>query len=155
VGSDAQMSRMLVYDWYDGPIGGVVTLSDERSFCFFLVDWDTEHRIRIFALQHISDEFGGMTDTLADKEAKWPVWFPSDFVEPSERALEWVAAVRSLRQHPESVDAALVWDSCDDRAIAIRGLPPEDTTRPVPWFDAVELPEGPRDWFGLLSVQRS
>jgi hypothetical protein len=46
---------IIVYYWYDGPTGGI--LIDSRSgnvFQFHLLDWDSGHRIRLFALQEVS-----------------------------------------------------------------------------------------------------
>jgi hypothetical protein len=146
--------KMIIYDWYDGPVGGVVTLADARSFCFFLLDWDSEHRIRIFSMQPISNAFDGMVKQLTVEAPKWPVWFPAELVHPSDRSREWTSSVKALRGNPENTESVLVWDTIDERAIEIRQLPPEARSGAIPWFDAVESAEGPFDWFRFLSIPR-
>ena len=146
---------MLVYDWYDGPVEGVLTLDDARSFCFFLLDWDSDHRIRLFALQPVSETLDDMIKRLTVEAPNWPIWFPSELVHPSERSREWTSSVKALRNSPGTIESVLIWDTKDEREISIRQLLPEDGRRAVNWFDAVESAEGTFDWFGLLSIQRN
>ncbi len=75
--------KMLVYDWYDGPAGGFMTLENGKSFCFFLLDWDSQHRVRIFALQATSAAIDEMVNQLTSETPEWPVWFPVELVHPS------------------------------------------------------------------------
>jgi hypothetical protein len=147
--------RMVASDWYDGPTGGI--LIDSRSgrvFRFHLLDWDSGHRIRLFALQEVSPSVVDRLLALTPENPTWPVWYPKILIRPTEEALEWAESVNRSRIRPGHVDSILVWDSTDDRALGMRGVEREHQAGTVPWFDAVESPGGVLDWFELLSVPR-
>jgi len=147
--------RMIVYDWYDGPTGGVLTGPRcGKAFKFYLLDWDPAHRIRLFALQEVSHTVVDSLFRLTSENPRWPVWYPKILVQPTEEALEWAGSVNGYRIRPDHVDSILVWDSSRDLALGARELDEKDQAGTVPWFDAVESPHGAPDWFKLLSLPR-
>lgn len=145
--------KMIVTEWYDGPVGGVVRVVPDRSFWFFLLDWDSSHRIRLFGLQEIP-EFENRIEQLTTDPPKWPVWIPAVFVQPTQEAENWIAIRRVSRTRPDTIDAVLVWDTQDEKGIAIQNLAPADAIHTVSWFDAMDSAEGPRDWFSILGIPR-
>ena len=145
--------RMIVNDWYDGPTGGILIDPQRgRAFDFYLLDWDAEHRIRLFALQEVSPRVVDSLFKLTSENPKWPVWYPKMLVHPTEEALEWAGSVGGYRIRPDHVDSVLLWDSMNDRALGTRELDEENQSRAMPWFDAVESARGALDWFKLLSL---
>ncbi len=82
---------MILFDWYDGPASGLVlnTRSNE-VFHFYLLDWDSEHRIRIFALFRVSSHVLDLLMQVTKESPKWPVWFPTEFIRPSEDVRNWI-----------------------------------------------------------------
>lgn len=146
--------KMLIYDWYDGPVGGVVTLVDDESYCFYLLDWDSAHRIRIFGLQKLSVKLTSMISQLTEEIPKWPVWFPSELIQPTKQSLGWTKSVKALRRWPDSIESVLVWDSVNEKAISVQLLPSDAHVDATPWFDAIESPKGQFDWFSYLSISR-
>jgi len=75
-------------------------------------------------------------------------------INPEKAALDWVQATKESRVRPDSIDAILAWDSTNDLAIGIRELDRENSTKAIPWFDAVESECGTLDWFERLSFPR-
>jgi hypothetical protein len=147
--------KIVVFDWYDGPVGGVVALDGERWFSFFLLDWDLEHRVRIFALKPISYSIDHMIKKFSVENPTWPVWFPSELVHPDDQNQDWASLIKAINHNPENTDRILVWDTTDQRCLGVRNLPHELGSHAVSWFDAIESSEGPWDWFDLLSVTRT
>jgi len=147
--------RMVVCDWYDGPAGGIlIDPQCGKAFHFYLLDWDSEHQIRLFALQEVSPLVVDSLLKLTSENPKWPVWYPKMLVQPTEAALEWAGSVSGYRIRPDRVDSVLLWDSSSDLALGTRELDQENQARTMPWFDAVESAQGAVDWFGLLSLPR-
>jgi hypothetical protein len=147
--------RMIVLDWYDGPTGGVL-IDPERAkaFQFYLLDWDSQHRIRLFALQEVSPTVVDSLFKLTSENPRWPVWYPNMLNNPTEEAVEWAGSVDGYRIRPNRVDSVLVWDSSHDRALGTREVDQEYQARTMPWFDAVDSASGALDWFRLLCLPR-
>lgn len=146
--------NMLIYDWYDGPVGGLV-LVNSQTCCFQMVDWDSSHRFRIMGIQGISKSLENLIPSLTDEQPKWPVWFPAALIEPSDESRTWVKSVLAIRCHPEILDGVFVWETVCEQALSIRHLKPDLAAHVMPWFDAVDSAEGQIDWFGALSLPRA
>jgi hypothetical protein len=147
--------RMVVYDWYDGPAGGIlIEPRCGKAYRFHLLDWDSAHRIRLFALQEVSPTVVDSLFELTSEDPKWPVWYPKLLIQPTDEAREWAGSVDGYRIRPDRVDSILVWDSGRDLALGLRELDGENRAGTVSWFDAVESPGGAPDWFEILSLPR-
>lgn len=140
--------NMITYDWYDGPIGGIlIDPRCGRSFKFYLLDWDSEHRVRLFALQEVSPAVVDSLFRLTSESPSWPVWYPKMLIHPTREASEWVGSVKQHCIRPYRVDSILVWDSSNDLALGSRELTEEEQAEMMPWFEAVELRGRAIDWF--------
>ena len=147
--------HMIVYDWYDGPTGGIlIDPRDDRAFNFFLLDWDSDHHIRLFALQEVSRPVVDSLFKLTSEKPKWPVWYPKLLIKPTREALEWANSVDEYRVRPGHVDSVLIWDSIKELALGMRELEKGNQAKTMPWFDAAESACGAPDWFKLLSLPR-
>ncbi len=52
---DAPFSRHFVFDWYDGPVSGLVECgAGEPVFAFRMVAWDNHQEQRVYVLQPVS-----------------------------------------------------------------------------------------------------
>lgn len=148
--------RMIVSDWYDGPAGGIlIDPQHGRASIFYLLDWDSGHRVRLFALQEVSPAAVDSLFRLTSEKPNWPVWYPRMLIQPTEEALEWARSVEGYRIRPDHVDAVLLWDSSHDLALGMREVDEENQAGTMPWFDAVESERGALDWFERLSVPRN
>jgi hypothetical protein len=148
-------NRMILFDWYDGPASGLVV--DTRSdalYYFYLLDWDSNHRMRIFALFEVPSHVMDSLMQLTNASPKWPVWFPPEIVHPSEEVRHRIGDIKNLQLRPDTADYALLWDTKTEQPTGIWQLSEKDGQKVVPWFDAMDSDEGPLDWFGSLSVPR-
>ena len=70
--STLRPSRTIVFDWYDGPLGGVVLLGDRRVFQFQHQEGDE------FELSPLPvDAFDRILDAVSELgRPVWPMWVP-------------------------------------------------------------------------------
>jgi len=149
-------AKMIIFDWYDGPVGGVLLDSDQgRLFYFRLIDWDSGHRIRVFGLHELPSDARGLVDSVASGPPTWPVWYPREFVHPSETIRAVMLNVARMRMRPDTADFAVAWDVSAQKLIAVRPLSEQEGTMATDWFEAVDTDAGPFDWFRCMSVPRS
>jgi hypothetical protein len=146
------LTKMLVHDWYDGPVGGIVTFDSIRWYSFYLLDWDSQHQVRIFALQLIFGEVDKLIHELSIESPQWPVWFPAELVHPSNQAQEWVSSMKTQCHDIDRIKEVFVWDTSGKCVLAVLQLPHEFESRGVSWFDAIESDEGALNWFEILSI---
>ncbi len=151
----ASFRWMILFDWHDGPASGIVVNPELKGlFYFYLVDWDSEHRVRVFALHALPSHALESLCQVTQAAPKWPVWFPTELIHPSDEARRWIAAVRDLQIRHDIADYALIWDTATERPIGIRPLSENEGRQAVSWFDAVESEESPFDWFVRLDLPR-
>src|SRR5207253_7766486 len=67
-------NRMIVFDYYDGPTGGLL-LCDVCStlFRFVMVDWNTSRDVRIFALARLPQSSLSKVLAFCGEAPQWPV----------------------------------------------------------------------------------
>src|SRR6266404_64464 len=71
--------RMIAFDFYDGPVSGVMNdLDTNRAWRFTMIDWDDRQEVRVFAMAPLpKDAFQKIVDALSQYEPpKSPFWFP-------------------------------------------------------------------------------
>lgn len=110
-----QLARLIVFDWYDGPLSGLAECDDHvTSYCFQCVACDTAQDNRVYTLAPLRS--GDFTEIVLQLEyylaPKWPVWvppwtFPSadqlsrintivDCVNSNAKPLEWLVLSSDL-----------------------------------------------------------
>lgn len=86
-------SKIIVLDYYDGPISGVAQCARcDAAYVFQMLDWDEDQDIRTYSLSPLpSESFARLVQALtALGEPKWPVWVPI-----------WTFPTESIRQTVE------------------------------------------------------
>lgn len=132
--SDWRISRLVAFDYYDGPLKGVVEVQD-LAFAFEVVATEPIQELRVITLATIGEiEF---CDLIAELEyllgpAKWPVWVPVWRFDSECAQAAAEKAVASLNVGP-AIAVALCDDTLENcKAIRKINL---DASGDVNWFD--------------------
>lgn len=146
-------SRMIILDYYDGPMSGAAQCPSGLAFRFEMLAWDDRQDTRVFSLTPLPPgRFAALTVTLSRLgEPRWPVWAPnwdgvSQDGEPLEREVE-----RALdgTQAPEWVVA---WHDLErDGLLAARRVGSEDRNGA---FVQLSDQQADRDWFTVLGLAK-
>lgn len=146
-------AQMVVLDYYDGPVGGLLKCRYcNTGYHFYLLDWDNTHAVRIFALAptpestfaRIFELFGAIPDRR--------IWFPpwpreEDLLDLLESDIQDVA------NRADTPTLVIAWSNRTDRTLAMRGLDSSLKGQLRLWFD---LPSHADlfDWFNYLGLPR-
>jgi len=94
-------SRGFVFDWYDGPVAGLVEREPGGPvFAFRMAAWDERQKQRIYVLQPVPAEAFDEA-VRASRPAGgpvWPWWGPAIFPTDEDRERSFQTADRILRQ---------------------------------------------------------
>lgn len=145
--------RMTGLGWYDGVTLGIVVCEKcSTEYYFFLIDWSSDQRMRVFALQELAT---GTTERLCEvvgDRPPGPVWFPRRLITSSEEdttALDDAIDRIVVPTSPPRFVAA--WASHGDRVLCARRL--EDSVpREMSYFFTLETARPEFDWLAYLGL---
>ena len=150
-------SKILALGFYDGPTSGVLQCATCSSvYKFDMLDWDDDHRVRIFRLAALpGDSLTECVKALEQPEAPhWPVWVPSRWNLPSEESRELAdRKVQRILDRAQPAELIIAWAGYGERILAARTVPAADLANVPDWFSRTDPAEG-RDWFALLGLIR-
>jgi hypothetical protein len=153
-GAPSPFPKILALGFYDGPTAGVLQCGCGAAYRFDMLDWDGEHRVRVFRLAALPR---GSLDQCAaafaqSEPPRWPVWVPWSRTSPPAEVRDAVnREVDRVLAEAGPPDLVVAWTGYGEKVLAARRLPAEDLQGVPDWFSA----EGPgRDWFALLGLTR-
>lgn len=145
--TNAPFTRILVFDYYDGALSGVMQCGFcKQTYRFDFLDWGDGQDIRVMSLGRLPK---GTLETLArtigeasECTPHWPVWvapwqFPSETLKAQTETT--VTEMLARAEPPEMVIATDPWIA---QVFAARGLPPERIAAVDDWFEVLQLPGG-------------
>lgn len=153
VEGDSPFSRMLVLGYYDGPTSGVVESAvSRRVYRFDMLDWDDEHRVRVFRLAELpATAMDECVRALAPQEPRCPVWVPGPAASSSQQGSDVRDPIEPILAQAAPASLLVAWIGFGEDVLAARKAPPVALTA-SDWFSA-ESPSAP-DWFALLGLSR-
>jgi hypothetical protein len=148
------LAQMVVLDYYDGPVGGLLKCKVCGSeYHFYLLDWDEMHAVRIFALAPLPkssfERIFGLFEATPDRRVWCPPW-PTD-----ERTSElYESGIQNIIGRAASATVVIAWDNRADKTLAMRGVDAPPAGNLSVWFDR-QPGSDPFDWFGYLRLAKS
>jgi hypothetical protein len=149
------LRQMVVWDWYDGPVTGLLVCEMcHAEFYFFMVDWSDDHAIRIFALQRLESGAIATLVGLVDEEPQWPIWMPQKLKFPTESDRSWIDQLDLLvLRNRQASSEVLAWDNAKHEPIVMAEIG-EDKLWFMEQLLESESMTSPFDWFGYLRLKR-
>jgi hypothetical protein len=152
-----ELSNMLAFDYYDGPVSGAALSADgQAAYRFQMVDWDLTHDVRIFVLSPLPiGSFKRLVSLFSRYDVpRWPVWalngsFPTD--EAAEGVYSEIDAIPGTAGPPEVIAA---WRNRDRCVIAAKKVGELDVGDLACW-SFLDVPIAGRDWFETIGLQRA
>jgi hypothetical protein len=147
-------NRMVIFDWYDGPTSGILVCEAcTAEYAFSMIDWDTQHEIRVFSLaslpcgslQEVIDFFG--------EAPEWPVWFPAQLKTPTEEFRSRLGILDRILEKAGMPKFMVAWSRSRKRPLASRPVQPEVLREITDWFALDDL-NRVYDWFSYLGLPR-
>ena len=157
LGVFSKSRRMIAFDFYDGPVSGVMhDLGSNRAWKFMMIDWDDRQELRVFAMAPLpEDAFNKIVDVLSQYEPpKSPFWVPlfnysdNEIKQAVEREIDEAIARASGISH---VIAMSRWG---DTILAERSIEIHE----LPWIQAWDSTTGfisSPGWLELFGFERS
>ena len=148
-------ARMIILDYYDGPVSGVAEGPGGQAFRYQMLAWDIQQDVRIFSLASLpSDSFQALVTVLSRTASPhWPVWVPGG-VSDSEGDND-AAQIEVVLQAAEPPEWIVAWqDLKRDGLLATRLATKQDQAK----MQDIEFPlqeEASHDWFSLLNLSKS
>ena len=131
---------MLLLDYYDGPVSGIITCPGcDRRYAFDMLDWTDDRRYRLFMLYDVGlagyERFKRIIERGSD-----------DGGETASANYEQLKAVIHEKTMP---DGLIVWDNAEDLVFTKVPVPSEERVGAlIPWFENSPT----SDWFDLLEI---
>ena len=142
-GDRSPFSRIIVFDYYDGPLQRVAACSVcGNAYVYHAKAWEPDKDVRIFELRLLADHaFGGIVDLCsALGTPKWPVWVPLWKFQTTADERNTNVQLESLRK-PVGVSRLILASEALEKEILAARTVDEDITHP-------DLPAWLR-WLGL------
>lgn len=136
-------SRMVVLDYYDGPVSGAAQCPSGPAFQFEMLAWDDRQDTRVFSLAALPPEnFERLTEALSRfGEPRWPVWAPN-WGEASQENETLEREVERLLNRAEAPEWIAAWRDLEgDGLLAARQVSPRllDPPNASDWFSVLGL----------------
>ena len=145
--TQAPFTRVLVFDYYDGALSGVMQCAFcERSYRFDFLDWGEGQDIRVMSLGRLPvgtlDKLARTLGEASESRPEWPVWvapwqFPSATL--AARTQTRVTELLAMAEPPDLVIATDAWVT---RVFTAFRLPPAQIAEVDDWFELLQLPGG-------------
>lgn len=148
------LNRMVIFDWYDGPTSGILVCEAcTAEYAFSMIDWDSQHEIRVFSLaplpsgslQEVIDFFG--------QAPEWPVWFPAHLKTPTEEFRSRLGTLDRILEKAGMPKFIVAWNRSRQRCIVSRPVQPEVAQEIADWF-TLDDPSSVYDWFSYLGLPK-
>ncbi len=150
-------TRIVALGYYDGPTDGLMQCATCSAICKFdMLDWDDDHRVRIFRLSELPANALAEFLQIAEpnESPRWPIWAPS-WQWPSEQArTDADRKVQQILDQAEAGELVVAFDLRDNQVLAARRFAGQDLAVAPDWFSAVD-PVAARDWFQVLGLRRN
>lgn len=151
---DDPFGQMIVFDYYDGPAGGLLQCNIcGAEYHFYLLGWNEMHSVRIFALAPLPkssfEDIFCIFDAVPDRRVWIPPW-PSD-----ERRLDlYEISIQCVIGRAGTPTGVIGWSVGTERTLAMRAVDSSLTPHLMPWFDR-PLHADWFDWFSYLGLMET
>lgn len=153
---DDPFSPMIVIDYYDGPVSGFTKCKVcQTEYHFYLLDWDADHVVRIFALAKLPPKSFLRLSQIFNETPTRHVWIPSVLSRPSEEELSKIyqGGLQNILDSAERPSIVMAWSRKQEKTICLRAVDSTSSADLPCWFDVADLTEV-HDWFGYLQLTR-
>ncbi len=151
-------STMIVIDYYDGPIAGfLVCKLCQSHYYYYMLDWNADHSVRIFALAPVTATLFPKLYTLFQGHPTSLIWIPPVLAHrPSEEQIDelYASGLQEAIDSAGVVELVVGWSIVESKPISIRRVTTSLTQHLRSWFDLETLSDL-FDWFSFLSIGKT
>ena len=150
---DTLAHRMIIFNWYDGPTGGVLICGGcNKAFTFMMIDWDPEHEVRIFSLAPLAPGSVERIIAFFGQAPEWPIWFPAKLRSPTEKFRSQLGILNRDILPVSPPTMIIAWHRTKQKIMAARPTEPKVLGQIKDWFDADRIVDF--DWFSYLGLTK-
>src|SRR5207248_9291908 len=123
----------------------------KAEYAFSLIDWDSQHEMRVFSLAALpSGSLQEIVDLLG-QAPEWPVWFPAQLKSPTGEFRSRLGILDRIIEKASTPKFIVAWSRSQNRSIAARAAQPEVLQEIADWFTLDDLSSA-YDWFSYLGL---